>query len=214
MEHASIAAFARASLELLALGAPPDLLAAVHAAALDEVRHARVAYTLASVYAGGATFGPAALPAAALPFGEIRACDVARATFIDGCAGEAVAALALAEAGRRAVHPALRRALTAMAEDEARHAELAYRIVAWALCIGGDMAAAAVREAVASLVDGILNGDGALGDSAFGIDPSASLDLTSHGVLGSEDRRTLWTRAASEVIIPCATVMLDATSQA
>jgi hypothetical protein len=34
-QHASVASFARFSLELLALGAPPDLVAAAHAAALD-----------------------------------------------------------------------------------------------------------------------------------------------------------------------------------
>ena len=53
-EHASVAAFARASLSLLALGAPPDLLAATHAAAIDEVEHARLCYGLASSYGGAA----------------------------------------------------------------------------------------------------------------------------------------------------------------
>ncbi|HVM69350.1 MAG TPA: hypothetical protein VM204_05885, partial [Gaiellaceae bacterium] len=37
-EHASVASFSRFSLQLLAVGAPPDLLVAAHEAALDEAR--------------------------------------------------------------------------------------------------------------------------------------------------------------------------------
>jgi hypothetical protein len=40
-EHASVAAFARLSLQLMSLGAPPELLRRVHRAAIDEVDHAR-----------------------------------------------------------------------------------------------------------------------------------------------------------------------------
>src|SRR6185437_10769514 len=40
-EHASIASFGRFALELMAVGAPADLVAAAHRAALDEVEHAR-----------------------------------------------------------------------------------------------------------------------------------------------------------------------------
>ncbi|MFZ5897429.1 MAG: hypothetical protein ACOY0T_40625 [Myxococcota bacterium] len=56
-EHASIASFNRFSLELLALGAPGDLVERANRAALDEVRHARLCFALASVYAGD-DFGP------------------------------------------------------------------------------------------------------------------------------------------------------------
>ena len=48
MEHASIASFARFSLQLLALGAPARLVRDAQAAALDEVRHAEHAFSIAS----------------------------------------------------------------------------------------------------------------------------------------------------------------------
>ena len=41
MEHASVAAFGQLSLHLAALGAPPELVARTHLAALDEVRHSQ-----------------------------------------------------------------------------------------------------------------------------------------------------------------------------
>src|SRR6185437_10815965 len=48
LEHASVASFARVSLQLLAVGAPGDLVGATHQAALDEIRHARLCFALAS----------------------------------------------------------------------------------------------------------------------------------------------------------------------
>src|SRR5262249_9598845 len=52
LEHASIAAFSRFAMDLLAVGAPPDLITAALAAATDEVRHARLCFTLAQRYSG------------------------------------------------------------------------------------------------------------------------------------------------------------------
>jgi hypothetical protein len=48
MEHASIASFAKFSLQLVMVAAPSALLADAHAAAVDEIHHARVAFALAS----------------------------------------------------------------------------------------------------------------------------------------------------------------------
>src|SRR5258705_5529329 len=46
-EHASVAAFARLTLDLVALGAPPHLISASQADAIDEVRHAELCFSLA-----------------------------------------------------------------------------------------------------------------------------------------------------------------------
>jgi hypothetical protein len=59
-EHASIAAFARLTLHLLAVGAPPELVERAHLASLDEIRHARACFALARRY-GGRALGPGPL---------------------------------------------------------------------------------------------------------------------------------------------------------
>lgn len=59
-EHASIAAFDRFALGLLAVGAPPELLEGAHVAAVEEIRHSRIGYALASLY-GGEPLGPGPL---------------------------------------------------------------------------------------------------------------------------------------------------------
>ncbi len=130
LEHGSIAAFAHAALDLLALGAPADLIADAHRAALDEIRHAEQCYAIASV-ASGAPSGPGPLPVA--PPRSADPARVLRETFLDGCVGETLGSLQLAAAATACAHPALARLLGDIAEDEARHAELAFRVVAFLL---------------------------------------------------------------------------------
>lgn len=126
-EHASIASFARLSLSLLAFGAPPDLVADAHRAALDEIRHAQIAFASA-----GSRVGPGLCPA----FAELRAhrtlADLAEESFLDGCIGETIASVELREAAPD------------IADEEAQHADLAWRIVEWALASGDP----AVREKI------------------------------------------------------------------
>lgn len=132
MEHASVAAFSTTVLRLMSFGAPPALIAGAHRAALDEIEHAQVAFALASAYAGRA-LSPVAFVAAPCVT-PMRLRDFAIETFVDGCVGETVAAL---DAAREAeAQPALAAIFTKIADDEARHAALAWQIVAW--CVKQD----------------------------------------------------------------------------
>src|SRR6185436_5474545 len=61
MEHASVAAFARFTLQLLSVGAPAALVEQSQQALADELLHTRLCFSLASAYAGEA-LGPGRLP--------------------------------------------------------------------------------------------------------------------------------------------------------
>ncbi|WP_437978952.1 hypothetical protein WMF11_23075 [Sorangium sp. So ce295] len=147
-EHASIATFAALALELLALGAPADLLAACQQAAQDELEHARLSFGLASTYAGR-PLGPGKLPLPATGLSG-DAAAVAYLSFTDGCIGETFAAALARRAQRRAIDPAVARALARIAADEARHAALAWRIVAWCLTLDPARVRAALGAALAA----------------------------------------------------------------
>ena len=62
-----------------------------------------------------------------------------------------MAAAELAEQSRSATSPALATILAAMADDEERHATLAWRIVAWARISGGDTVARALADTMRGL---------------------------------------------------------------
>jgi hypothetical protein len=161
-EHASVASFHRFALELMMLGAPASLLGLAHAAARDEVRHAELAFALASDFAG-VEVGPGPLPMRGLSLASDLVA-FAEATARDGCVAETLSALQMAEARDRATDPRERSVLQGIAPDEARHAALAWQALRWAIDQGG----APVREAVAAV---FARGAAAVADGAGGLLP-------------------------------------------
>jgi hypothetical protein len=199
MEHASIAAFARFALELLALGAPPELLTDTHAALSDETVHARDAFALASAYAGR-RIGPSVLDVdRALT--ERERTDVVRTAILEGCIGETVAAVEAAEALAHAEDPAVRAALERVVRDETRHAELAWRFVKWVL----ESNPSGLRDAALDALSSVVASE--LAASRTATAPPGELPraaLLAHGALGIETRRELRRRVLFDVVEPCA----------
>jgi hypothetical protein len=149
LEHASVAAFARLSLSLLAFGAPPDLVARAHEAALDEIRHAKISF--ANAGGGQRGIGPGPCPAFAELSAHRSIAELAEETYVDGCVGETIASLKLRMYGDDET-------IVAMARDEERHAELAWRIVEWAIAVGGPE----VRACIARVAEARSTNDDAL----------------------------------------------------
>jgi hypothetical protein len=198
-EHASVAAFARATLELMAVGAPPGLLEQAQRAALDEIGHARLCFVLAAHHGGAAVEpGPLPVPAprpASLP-------QLAADAFAEGCVGETIAALAAQRAARSVVDPAARDALAGLADDEARHAALAWSTVAWALEQGGAAVAERLRRAAAA-----LRPSPALSQPPA--DPHAA-ELAAHGRLDARAHALASHQAWEEIIDPMLSQLLAA----
>jgi hypothetical protein len=197
-EHASVASFSRASLELMAAGAPGDLVELAHRAALDEVRHAKLCFALASAYAGEA-IAPGPFPLGSEVRLRTSLVEIAAATVEEGCVGETVAAVVAAEQLARATDPAVRAALEQIAADEARHAELAWRTAAWAVQAGGDE----VREAVARALLG------AIAAPREEVATTSGPAVEGHGLLGASARVQVAAAALAEVVRPCARALLQ-----
>jgi hypothetical protein len=151
-EHASVAAFARLTLDLMALGAPPSLIAAANQDALDEIRHAELCFSIARALDGEAV-SPAPFPeaqsAATLPRSRTLAlAKLAVDSLVDGALHEGVSARVIAKLAQRAEPPALRTALKGIAADEGRHAAHGWAVVSWCLEEGGRPVAEALRGAL------------------------------------------------------------------
>lgn len=130
-EHASVAAFARFTLDLMALGAPLSLLDAAARAQRDEIRHARFAFAMAT------RLGGAAVSAGPLPtdgaLGPASPTAVASALAREGCVEETLSACAMGESAPFAPTVAERHLLERIARDESRHAMLAWESARWIL---------------------------------------------------------------------------------
>jgi len=197
LEHASIASFARATLTLLSLGAPPELLAETQRAALDEVDHARRSFSLVSRYAG-VPEGPGPLEME----GALGGADIASFavdTLRGGCVGETLAAWVAAAQAAQATDPLVRESLEVIAADETRHAELAWRTVAWCVRAGGAPVRRAVSDAVRALGDGGAV-PGPFEDVPAGADAAA---WRAHGRLDAVTTARVTREGWSALVAPC-----------
>lgn len=154
-EHASVAAFARLTLDLVALGAPPALVAAAQRDALDEIRHAELCFSLARAI-DGKSEGPGPFPAAARARTVSRVRSVALAelavdSLVDGALHEGVSARIVARLARRAVDPTIRAILRDIARDEGRHSAHGWDVVRFCLAEGGAPVAHALASAARML---------------------------------------------------------------
>lgn len=202
-EHASIASFARCILELLALGAPADLLAAAQRALTEEQEHARTAFAFASAYAG-APVGPGPLEATGSLAGVIDRRSVALSTAREACIAETVAALLLADAAAQATDAVVRAALQRTADEEMAHAALGWRTVAWLLADAEPELRAEVADVFASAADHVGLG------TLVAIAPAQEAEAAGHGLQSEASRRRVARDALTSVIAPAAVALLSA----
>jgi hypothetical protein len=188
LEHASVASFARFILDLLAFGAPAELVEGAERAMSDEIEHARLCFGLASAYAG-APLGPSVMNLQGVaPSASLAA--AAAAAVREGAINETIAALAATEQAGRATDPTVRHVLERIARDEANHAELAWRFVHWALAAGD----VGVRSAVQAALSAHPTRPASLDDES---------PLRSHGRLTPPELDAIANTAWTEVIAPC-----------
>jgi hypothetical protein len=205
-EHAAVAAFSRIALELLAFGAPAELVDATLAAAREEVAHARLGFALASRYAGQLRTASAFPLEPSVP----RAPDLATfaaATAREGCVGETVTVLVTTECLARTTDPAVRAALSQIVADERGHAALAWRTVRWALSVGGPEVRAAVAQVFADLASREMPLPERLARG-----PHRAL-LMAHGLPDEALARRGIDRAVAEVVLPTARALLAPADQ-
>jgi hypothetical protein len=197
-EHASVASFARFALQLMQLGAPPQLLADTRAALVDEIEHARLAFGLASAYAG-APLGPGALVVdGCLATPDTRA--IIEGLIFEACVGETLAAIEAQEAASRACDPVVAGILEQIADDELRHARLGWRSLRWILDGAGDELRRFALTTLEAAVRVVASETPTTG---------RPLALREHGVLDDALRVEVREAALAAVVRPCVAALVQ-----
>lgn len=203
MEHASVAAFARFTLQLLALGAPAELVRQSCGAQADETEHAMLAFAFASAYAES-PLGPGPLDmSGALP--PLDARQVLGDVIREGCIGETLAAVEAEHGAEHAADPAVRAALSGIARDETRHAALAWRFVGWLLDAQPELRAFARAELARAAAEVRA---GTLPPARDGAEKKRAL-----GMIDERERAELQRDALERVVVPAATALLGAPAE-
>jgi hypothetical protein len=188
-EWASIPAFHELSAQLRALNAPEALSARSREAAQDELRHAAMAATQAARFDGGAVeVGHRRLAPRPVLAGAAGLVRTAVESWLDGCLGEGVAAACAAEEARLAACPEIRRTQALIAEDEHRHAELAWDVIAWAIEAGGPD----VRRTLRTVAETKRDRAPELADEGASLEPFGVLSSErQHAVARTQEQRSL-----------------------
>ncbi|MFS8069452.1 MAG: ferritin-like domain-containing protein, partial [Byssovorax sp.] len=110
---------------------------------------------------------------------------------------ETLAAVVASAQHAAATDPAVREVLAIVAEEESRHAELAFRVVAWAVSLGGDEVRSAVHGAFLEALGAARH---AAEEAQHEAPPSAL--VRAHGRLSTAEVLAERLRAAEEVVVP------------
>ncbi len=197
-EWVSVAAFNKLSLDLIELGAPVHLVEAAHGDALDEIRHAKACWALASSLSGEAPVADAPLPELRHLRGSASLVELAVDSFWQGAVLERTSADIAEHLQAHCADARIREVLAMIHRDELRHSEHAWEIVEWCLERGGETIRRALLAAAAkpAMAGGPSSFDGletyGLAGSAFGQDIARQAQQSAAERL----RRVLLARAA------------------
>lgn len=155
-EHSSISAFSDLSIKLADLGCPPDLLKRAHQAAIDEINHAQLAFTLdAAKNDNHLPHGPAPKRGLLGDAGHmLRVQKMAVETFEDGCLFEARSARGLRKMLDEEPDETIRHEIQRTVVEEDSHVELAWKILEWCF---REMTQPALRKRLYGQLVKILN---------------------------------------------------------
>lgn len=192
-EAASVASFEALAQTLRALAAPGELVAAARRFADDERRHAGLVWAVAR--SRDPEVEPAPLPPVKIPDSLAALLED---TILAGCIGETLSALELEHMAEscRAKDPQLAAVLREIADDEARHAEHAWTLVAWMLQRWPELRTRA-RDC--------------FGRPCETIDLGVARSMPEHGLLADSVRAELWALGRRRVVEPLARLSLGVT---
>jgi len=130
LEAASVFAFERLADELASHGAPAALVAEARRSAWDEVAHTGMMKDLAEHFGSQAAVSWPTMSAAGTS-GARDLFAIAVENAVEGCVRETFGALQATHQALHAVHPFVVSVMRTIAEDETRHAALAWDVAAW-----------------------------------------------------------------------------------
>ena len=197
-EHASVASFARHTLQLLTMVAPPSLLTGSQKAALDEIKHAKMCYGIAEAFLGK-TIQPSTLDiegSVKLHGGE----ENLQSVINEGCIGETISAVRAQLGAHYAKQPMVKDSLETIAADEANHAQLAWNTVQWAITRYPELQTIAKETFKARLDRPLINLNSVPMDHCYDCEKDSSLH--DNGLLLDEDQLNTEVLSIQNVIHP------------
>jgi len=202
-EYRSITGFSTFSFDLIAAGAPVDLVAVCHRVCIDELRHTELAVRMVETYGGKRPELPrdiSNLPADSKLTAVAQAC---RSAILLSCLGETFACTELAMLRDRAEDPVVHGVLTVFLSDEIVHARIGWAYIAHAFKSADPTTKRQVGEAIPRYIEGIAANLFGTDDVAAAVDvTNDDMRLANHGVCSMREEQDLYRQFIPDVFLP------------
>ena len=201
-EHASVASFARNTLQLLTLGSPSELLIASKQAGIDEINHAKISYDIASANTG-LKLAPGPLDVQE-SLKKLELMSVIRSIIQEGCVGETLAAIEARVRGHGTDDPYIKKSLLQITEEETNHAQLAWDTIDWVVGKNPDLLSFAENVLDDELEHQRVNEQeiSSSVEELACVDPNEDMSLQKHGFLTQENAEKVRKVGIRDIILP------------
>jgi hypothetical protein len=196
-EYLAVSTFSVLAIDMVAAGAPADVLSHCVRSQLDEIRHAELAIRMVEIYGGKRIQPPSGMSNLPDKPGTDKLHQAAANTLLVSCVSETYATTVLTATRDLTTDPVALAVLTSIYSDEVMHARLGWSYVRYAIDQGGqgviDAAAAMVPRALRGVAN-VIERERPIGEVTEAV--------RAHGLMTPAEERVIYSRCVREVLVP------------
>ncbi len=196
-EYLAVSTFAVLAIDLVAAGAPADVLSLCMRAGIDEVRHAELCLRMVEIYSGRRIQPPSGMSSLPDEPTRPRLHQAVANTLLVSCVSETYATTVLTATRDLTLDPAAREVLTSIYSDEVMHARLGWSYLRHAIDVGG----AGAIEAAAKMVPIALRGNANVVERERPVGEVTEA-VRGHGLMTPAEERVIFAACVREVLVP------------
>lgn len=196
-EYLAVSTFAVLAIDLVAAGAPADVLSLCMRAGIDEVRHAELCLRMVEIYGGKRIQPPPGMSSLPDDPKRPKLHQALANTLLVSCVSETYATTVLTATRDLTEDPVAHGVLTSIYSDEVMHARLGWSYLRYALERGGqgaiDAAAAMIPIALRGVAN-VVERERPIGE--------VTDKVRAHGLMTPAEERVIYSSCVREVLVP------------
>jgi hypothetical protein len=196
-EYLAVSTFAVLAIDLVAAGAPADVLSLCMRAGIDEVRHAELCLRMIEIYGGKRVMPPPGMSSLPDDPERPKLFQALANTMLVSCVSETYATTVLTATRDLTTDPVAHAVLTSIYSDEVMHARLGWSYLRYALEKGGPAAVEAAAKMVPIALRGVANvveRERPVGEVTDAV--------RAHGLMTPAEERVIYSSCVREVLVP------------
>ncbi len=196
-EYLAVSTFAVLAIDLVAAGAPADVLSLCMRAGIDEVRHAELCLRMIEIYSGKRLQPPPGMSSLPDDPERPKLHQALANTLLVSCVSETYATTVLTATRDLTKDPVAHAVLTSIYSDEVMHARLGWSYLRYALERGGQGAIDAAAAMVPVALRGVANV--VERERPIGV---VTDKVRDHGLMTPAEERVIYSACVREVLVP------------